>query len=129
MNTPAHAESILLYTLAISYLAIVLVALYKVLYVPNLSKLLCEPDGKASISRFQLFVFTLVISGLYLALSIEAGQLIDVPNGALTLLGISGGSFLISKGIKPGDGGNTGGNDQAGGQGGNPQGGQGGAAQ
>jgi hypothetical protein len=70
----------------------------------NLAYLLSEPvdkgdDGlaKASLSRFQFLVFTFVIAGLYLVLSIEAGTLIEVPNGALVLLGISGGSYLVSK--------------------------------
>ncbi len=58
-----------------------------------------DPDGtpKASLSRFQFLIFTFVIAGLYLALSLEAGTLIEVPNGALMLLGISGGSYLASK--------------------------------
>lgn len=71
----------------------------------NLAYLLSEPvdkggDGrpKASLSRFQFLIFTFVIAGLYLVLSLEAGTLIEVPNGALILLGISGGSYLISKG-------------------------------
>jgi hypothetical protein len=70
----------------------------------DLAYLLSEPvdkggDGKpkASLSRFQFLVFTFVIAGLYLVLSLEAGTLIEVPNGALMLLGISGGSYLISK--------------------------------
>jgi hypothetical protein len=70
----------------------------------NLAFLLSEPvdkggDGqpKASLSRFQFLIFTFVIAGLYLVLSIEAGQLVEVPTGALVLLGISGGSYLVSK--------------------------------
>lgn len=70
----------------------------------NLAYLLSEPaqlggDGlpKASLSRFQFLIFTFVIAGLYLILSIEAGTLIDVPSGALILLGISGGSYIVSK--------------------------------
>lgn len=71
----------------------------------DLAYLLSEPiltagntdKPKASLSRFQFLIFTFVIAGLYLVLSIEAGTLIEVPNGALLLLGISGGSYLISK--------------------------------
>jgi hypothetical protein len=44
-------------------------------------------------------VFTLTIAGLYTILSIESGTLVEVPNGTLALLGISGGSFLLSKSI------------------------------
>lgn len=67
----------------------------------DLSTLLSEPgaEGKSSLSRFQLLVFTLVIAGLYVILSIENGQLINVPEGALVLLGISGGTYAISKGL------------------------------
>lgn len=70
----------------------------------DLAYLVSEPvdkggDGKpkASLSRFQFLVFTFVIAGLYLVLSIEAGTLIEVPNGALVLLGISGGSYIVAK--------------------------------
>jgi hypothetical protein len=66
----------------------------------DLSNLLSEAaDGKASLSRFQFLIFTFVIAGLYLTLSLEVGNLIDVPNGVLMLLGISGGGYVISKGI------------------------------
>lgn len=54
---------------------------------------------KASLSRFQFLVFTFVIAGLYLMLCIEAGSFIDIPNNVLGLLGISGGSFVVSKAV------------------------------
>lgn len=72
----------------------------------DLSSLLNEPlpadappgtRPKASLSRFQFLVFTFVIAGLYLVLSLKAGTYVDVPNGTLILLGISGGSFVASK--------------------------------
>ncbi|HJS30559.1 MAG TPA: hypothetical protein VJ924_01100 [Alphaproteobacteria bacterium] len=67
----------------------------------DVSGLIREPDqnGKASISRFQLFLFSYVIAGLYLVLSLEAGQFVEIPDGVLALLGISGGRFVVSKGI------------------------------
>jgi uncharacterized membrane protein len=52
---------------------------------------------KASLSRFQFLVFTFVIAGLYLVLSLETGTLIDVPNGVLILLGISGATYAAGK--------------------------------
>lgn len=55
---------------------------------------------KASLSRFQLLVFTFVTAGLFLVLSIEAGQMVDIPNGVLGLLGISGGSYVTAKAVK-----------------------------
>ena len=42
------------------------------------------------------------IAGLYLLLSIEAGTFVDVPTNVLGLLGISGGSYLVSKGVSAG---------------------------
>lgn len=57
-------------------------------------------QGKASLSRFQMLIFTFVIAGLYLTLCLEAGSLIDIPNQVLGLIGISGGTLVISKGIQ-----------------------------
>src|ERR1043166_1725746 len=76
----------------------------------SLSGLLSEPvevppvappvPGKGSLSRLQLLMFTFAIGGLYLTLSLEAGSFVDIPNQVLGLLGISGGSYVISKGIQ-----------------------------
>ena len=55
--------------------------------------------SKASLSRFQFLLFTFVVAGLFLLLSIEAGAFVEVPPTVLGLIGISGGSFVISKGI------------------------------
>jgi hypothetical protein len=55
---------------------------------------------KASMSRFQLLIFTFVIAGLYLALCLENGRLIDIPENVLLLLGLSSGTYAASKGIK-----------------------------
>jgi len=67
----------------------------------DLGGLIAEPDqsGKASMSRFQLLLFTFVITGIFLSLSLETGTFVEIPNGVLGLLGISGASFVISKGI------------------------------
>lgn len=54
---------------------------------------------KASIARLQFLIFTFVIAGIYLVLSLEAGRFVDVPQNALLLLGISGTSYVVSKGI------------------------------
>jgi steroid 5-alpha reductase family enzyme len=55
--------------------------------------------GKASLSRFQFLIFTFVIAGLFLMLCIETGAFVDIPTNVLGLLGISGGSFVISKAV------------------------------
>jgi hypothetical protein len=56
--------------------------------------------GKASMSRLQLLLFTFIIAGLYLTLCFEAGEMIAIPNQVLGILGISGGSYVVSKGIQ-----------------------------
>ena len=56
-----------------------------------------NPEPKASLSRFQFLIFTFVIAGLYLLLCIEAGTLIEIPGNVLALLGISGGTYVVSK--------------------------------
>lgn len=58
-------------------------------------------EAKASLSRFQFLVFTFVIAGLFLLLSIESGSFVEVPQNVLVLLGISGGSYVISKTVGP----------------------------
>lgn len=73
----------------------------------NLDGIISEPDdqakvmgkAKASLSRFQFLVFTFVIAGLFLMLSIETGDFVEVPSTVLGLLGISGGSFIVSKAV------------------------------
>jgi hypothetical protein len=100
--TVRAATIIFAYGLAVGFLLLYATVVLKIFRNQiDLGSIIQEKDGteKSSISRFQLLVFTLTIAGLYVILSIEAGALIDVPNGALLLLGISGGSFLMSKSI------------------------------
>src|SRR3954453_15794794 len=65
----------------------------------DLTWLLSESGNvaKASLSRFQFLLFTFVLGGVYLVLCLETGSLLDVPTGVLALLGISGGSYVVSK--------------------------------
>jgi hypothetical protein len=99
------ATTVMAYVFAIGMLGIFWVVIYKIATDRiDLGTLMVDHDsgsgaGKTSMSRFQLLVFTLTIALLYAILCIESGQLLDVPNGTLALLGISGGSFLLSKGI------------------------------
>lgn len=71
----------------------------------DLSRLISEPTGDASMSRFQLLIFTFVI-GLSLFLVIVGKGDIpptfppQIPGGILALLGISASSYLVSKGIQ-----------------------------
>lgn len=69
----------------------------------DLSGLISEPSGEASMSRFQLLVFTFVIAAsLFLVTASPAPPAFPllIPNGILVLLGISSSSYLVSKGIQ-----------------------------
>ena len=69
----------------------------------NLTGLISEPNGEASLSRFQFLVFTFVVA-LSLFYLIVAGEpppkYPQIPGEILALLGISGGSYVLSKGIQ-----------------------------
>lgn len=67
----------------------------------DLSGVLSEggDSPKASLSRLQMLIFTFAVAGVWLATSFENGTLVDIPNSVLGALGISGGSYLLSKGI------------------------------
>lgn len=67
----------------------------------DLKMLVSEKSGSASLSRFQFLVFTFVIAmSFFLIVATDPTGLPDVPAGVFTLLGISGGSYIISKGIQ-----------------------------
>jgi len=71
----------------------------------DLSQLLNEPNGDASLSRFQFLVFTFVIA-LSLFLVVAAANpptFPNIPGTVLALIGISGSSYLVSKGIQYSD--------------------------
>jgi hypothetical protein len=69
----------------------------------KLDTLIADQEGYASMSRFQFLVFTFVVAGglAYLVLGHGQGapQFPTIPEGVLILLGISGGSYAIGKGI------------------------------
>lgn len=66
----------------------------------DISQILVEPgSNKASLSRFQFLIFTFVVAGLFLLLSVESGTFVTIPDSVLGLLGISAGSYAVSKGI------------------------------
>ena len=71
----------------------------------NIEKMLCEKNGDASLSRFQFLIFTFVISMGFLLLTVgnlsqHTFAFPQVPPGVWALLGISGGSYAVSKGIQ-----------------------------
>lgn len=68
----------------------------------DLKKLISEENGDASMSRFQFLIFTFVIAMSLFLIIISKNPLAfpDIPSGILALLGISGGSYVVSKGIQ-----------------------------
>jgi hypothetical protein len=70
----------------------------------NLARLISEPNGDASMSRFQLLIFTFIIAAsLFLVVAgNQDGPAFpaEIPQGVLLLLGISSSSYLVSKGIQ-----------------------------
>ena len=68
----------------------------------DLSELLEEANGGASMSRFQLLIFTFVFAfSLFLVVSSTSPMSFpNIPGTVLSLLGISGSSYLVSKGIQ-----------------------------
>jgi hypothetical protein len=67
----------------------------------NLDRLISETNGDASMSRFQFLIFTFVIAlSLFLVIMAKGGAFPDIPPTVLALLGISGSSYLVSKGIQ-----------------------------
>jgi hypothetical protein len=73
----------------------------------DLKYLVAEQDGAASLSRFQMLLFTFVIAALYFLYSLftlyktgASAELPTIPGSVLGLMGISGGSYLLSKGIQ-----------------------------
>ncbi|HKE32074.1 MAG TPA: hypothetical protein VKD65_10130 [Candidatus Angelobacter sp.] len=60
-------------------------------------------DSKASMSRFQLLIFTFVIAlSLFLIVVNRTTEFPDIPTNVLLLLGISATTYGVSKGIQAG---------------------------
>ena len=68
----------------------------------DLAGLISEPNGEASLSRFQFLVFTFVIALtlFYLIVNQVPPGYPAIPSQILALLGISGGSYVVAKGIQ-----------------------------
>jgi len=69
----------------------------------DLSALLSESGKGASMSRFQLLIFTFVIAlSLFLMVVQNGTSFPKIPADVLTLLGISASTYAVSKGIQAG---------------------------
>jgi len=95
--------------LAIAYGMLVLIFLFGFLVLAaiasgkiDISQLLSEVGGGASMSRFQLLIFTFVIGLSFFLVVICECKFPEVPKEVLTLLGISASTYGVSKGIQAG---------------------------
>lgn len=68
----------------------------------DINYLISDENGWASLSRFQFLVFTFVVamSLFYLIVASTPPRYPIIPKEILALLGISGGSYVLSKGIQ-----------------------------
>ena len=66
----------------------------------DIGTLLSESGGGASISRFQLLIFTFVVAISFFLVVVHTDGLPNVPGTVLVLLGISAGTYGVSKGIQ-----------------------------
>ena len=66
----------------------------------DLSRLVSEKDGVASLSRFQALLFTFVVVGVYAFKAFKTGTWPEIDTNTLYLLAGSGGTYLASKGIQ-----------------------------
>jgi hypothetical protein len=66
----------------------------------DLEWLISEDNGHASMSRFQLLIFTFVIAISFVKLTEAQGYFPEVKSGVLTLLGISASTYAVGKGIQ-----------------------------
>jgi hypothetical protein len=82
----------------------------------DLSALLCESGKGASMSRFQLLIFTFVIAlSLFFLVAQNGKEFPKIPPEVLMLLGISASTYAVSKGIQVGgQSGQNGGNGRNG---------------
>ena len=98
-----QAETVL--RIIAGYLALLFVSgyaaavLWKVIDRGELGTLIEENGGGASMSRFQLLIFTFVVAFGIVFLLAKNSKFPDVPADVLTLIGISASTYAVSKGI------------------------------
>ncbi len=65
----------------------------------DLSQIISDGTGQASLSRFQFLIFTFVIAVGILYLTIKGEAFPQLDQGILVLLGISGASYVVGKSL------------------------------
>ena len=93
--------------IAAGYTALLLVFLYGVIVLyemvtgsVDVAELIGESGGGASMSRFQLLIFTFVIALGIIFLLAKDGKFPDLNANILALVGISASTYAVSKGIQ-----------------------------
>ena len=94
-------------SLVTGYFALLIVFLFGVIVLAemvagriDLSQLLGEHGSGASMSRFQLLIFTLVIGLSFVLVVANTNKMPEISSQVLLLLGISGSTYAVSKGIQ-----------------------------
>jgi hypothetical protein len=94
-------------SLVTGYFALLIVFLFGVIVLAemvagriDLSQLLGEHGSGASMSRFQLLIFTLVIGLSFVLVVASTNKMPEISTQVLLLLGISGSTYAVSKGIQ-----------------------------
>jgi hypothetical protein len=97
--------------LAFQYVTLILLFLFGFMILAaiasgkiDISLLLSEDGGGASMSRFQLLIFTFVFALSFFLIVVSDSKFPDVPANVLALLGISATTYGVSKGIQAGSG-------------------------
>lgn len=103
------SDPVMRFKLAVMYVAVIVILLYALVVLIaiatgeiSIAALLSEAGGGASMSRFQLLIFTLTIA-LCFVLIVVAGtppSLPKIPTEVLELLGVSASTYAVSKGIQ-----------------------------
>ena len=100
-STMTSIQSFGAYTALILVFLFGIVVLYQIVVGKiDISGLLSEDGGGASMSRFQLLIITFVIAFSFFVLVIQGHAFPEVPSGVLTMLGISATTYGVSKGIQ-----------------------------
>ena len=97
--------SLVLAWLLAGFLAALMIIIVVLIFLGRikLDKLISETNGDASLSRFQFLIFTFVIAASFFLIVVGADppRFPDrIPSEIFVLLGISAGTYAISKGIQ-----------------------------
>lgn len=65
----------------------------------DLSQIISDGSGQASLSRFQFLIFTFVIGVGIVYLTVKGEAFPQLDQGILVLLGISGASYVVGKSL------------------------------